>query len=68
MYYVKEVCNLRFFVVIIWSFLVSTIVSYVLTSMAGEPFNLNHTMILAAFFVVVITILGEFVLKEEKSN
>jgi len=64
----KEVYNLRFFVIIIWSFLVSTIVSYVLTSMAGEPFNLNHTLILATFFFIFITILGEFVLKEEKSN
>lgn len=59
--------NLRHIVVIIWSFLISSAVSYVLTSMAGEPFNINHTLILTAFFFVVVTILGEVVLKEEKN-
>lgn len=58
---------MRHIIVIIWSFLISCAVSYVLTSMGGEPFNINHTLMLAVFFFVIVTILGEFVLKEEKN-
>lgn len=58
---------MRHVVVIIWSILIGTVVSYVLTSMGGEPFNMNHTLILAAFLFVIVTILGEFVLKEDKN-
>lgn len=64
----KEVCNLRFIIMLIWSFIISTVVSYVLTSMAGEPFILNHTLVLTVFFFIAATFIGEFVLKEEKSN
>jgi hypothetical protein len=35
--------------------------------MAGETFNINHTLILAGFFFIIVTILGEVVLKEEKN-
>ncbi len=63
----KEVYNLRFVFVMIWSFLISSAVSYVLTSMGGEPFNINHTLILTVFFFLIVTILGEVVLKEEKN-
>lgn len=58
---------MRHIVVMIWSFLISTAASYVLTSMAGEPFNINHTLILTVFFFIIVTILGEVVLKEEKN-
>lgn len=63
----KEVYNLRFIVVLIWSFLISCAASYVLTSMAGEPFNINHTLILTVFFFFIVTIIGEVVLKEESN-
>jgi len=63
----KEVYNLRFVFVMIWSFLISSAVSYVLTSMGGEPFNINHTLILTVFFFLIVTILGEVVLKEESN-
>lgn len=49
---------------IIWSILISAAISYVLTSMAGEPFNITPVFIIASFFVVAIFVLGEGVLKE----
>lgn len=58
---------MRYIIVIIWSILISVATTYVLTSMGGEPFNINHTLILAAFFFAIVTILGEFVLKEDKN-
>lgn len=59
---------MRYIVVFIWSFLISSAASYVLTSMAGEPFNLNHTLILTVFFFIIVTLLGEVVLKEENKQ
>lgn len=56
---------MRIVVVAIWSILISSAISYVLTSMAGEPFNFIHTLILSGIFLVVITLLGDVLLKEE---
>jgi len=55
----------RFIAVLIWSMLISGVVSYVLTSMAGIPFNINHTIILGIIFVAFIMFLGNVALKEE---
>lgn len=59
---------MRLLVVAIWSVLISSAISYVLTSMAGEPFNFVHTLILAGIFLVVITLLGEVLLKEKQEQ
>lgn len=50
---------------IIWSLLISLAISFVLTSMAGDPFIISEAVILAVIFVVVIVLLGDGVLKEE---
>jgi len=55
----------RLLAVVIWSLLISVLVSYVLTSMAGTPFNMNHTLILGLFFTVAIFLIGDVALKEE---
>jgi len=55
---------MRLIMTIIWSILISGAISYVLTSMAGEPFNITFTLIVASFFVVAIFVLGEGALKE----
>lgn len=52
--------------VLIWSLLISSVISYVLTSMAGEPFSITYVFIIAAFFVIVTLLLGESILKEKK--
>lgn len=56
---------MRIIVVAIWSILISSAISYVLTSMAGEPFNFIHTLILAGIFLVAITLIGDVLLKEK---
>lgn len=56
---------MRFIMTIIWAILISATISYVLTSMAGEPFNVIQTLILSGIIGVIVIALGEFALKEE---
>lgn len=58
---------MRYIMTLIWSVLIGGIVSYVLTSMAGEPYNITQTLVLAGIFAIVIFFLGDVVIKEEKS-
>jgi len=53
---------MRFFMVLFWSVLVSSVVSYVLTSMAGDPFNFTLVLVFAAILTVAILVLGEGIL------
>lgn len=64
----NEVQNMRFVMVAIWSVLVGAVVSYVLTSMANEPFNLTSTFVLSGIFAVIAIFLGEVGLKEKKES
>jgi len=57
---------LRYIVAIIWAVLVGAVVSYVLASMADEPFSISGSLVLAAIFAIGIFVLGEGALKEEK--
>lgn len=59
---------MRYLIVIIWSLLISTVISYVVTSMAGEPFSITYTFVMSAFFFIAIVILGEGILKENKEQ
>lgn len=54
--------------VLIWSILISAAVSYVLTSMAGEPFDLTLSAVVAGIFFIAIILLGDVVLKEDKEH
>jgi hypothetical protein len=56
---------MRYIVSIFWAILISFAISYVLTSMGGEPFVLSDSLILAAFFSVAVFILGDGVLTEK---
>jgi len=49
---------------IVWAFILSLAISYVLTSMGGEPFNFSHTFVVASLIVVAVVALGEGALKE----
>lgn len=53
---------------LIWSVLIGGAIAYVLTSMAGEPFNLTATLFLGGVFAITVFIIGEFVLKPEKTD
>jgi len=57
---------MRLIMTIIWSLLISSAISYVLTSMAGDPFNFTHTVVLTIIFVVAIVALSEGALNESK--
>lgn len=59
---------MRYIMVLFWSVLISSVVSYVLSSMAGDSFNLQLTLAFAAILSVAILILGEGILKEEKEQ
>ncbi|MBP2076603.1 DUF2929 family protein [Oceanobacillus polygoni] len=58
---------MRYIMTIVWAILIGAAVSYVLTSMGGEPFVLSEALILSGIFVIAAFILGEGVLRE-KSN
>lgn len=60
---------MRYIMVAIWSLLISSAVSYVLTSMVGESFNFTLALGLAGIFAVAIIVLGDGILKgTEDSN
>ncbi|MDY0406184.1 YjzD family protein [Virgibacillus sp. 179-BFC.A HS] len=59
---------MRYIWTIIWSVLFSATISYVLSSMAGEPFNLTATLVMAAIFCIAVWVLGEGLLKEDKQH
>ncbi len=51
----------------IWSVLISAAIAYVLTSMAGEPFNLTNVLYVGGLLFVIVFLVAEVGLKEEKS-
>ncbi|MBU8792120.1 YjzD family protein [Oceanobacillus caeni] len=56
---------MRYIASIFWAVLISFAISYVLSSMGGEPFVLSHSLILAALFSIAVFILGDGILKED---
>ncbi|SDQ88337.1 Protein of unknown function [Virgibacillus subterraneus] len=59
---------MRFLLPLVWALLISGVISYVLSSMAGNPFNLMNTVILAVIVTIAISILGEGALKSESEQ
>ncbi|OZU90638.1 DUF2929 domain-containing protein [Virgibacillus indicus] len=59
---------MRYIVTIIWAVLISAVISYVLSSMAGDAFSMPGTLLLAGIFIVATFLLGDGILKEDKSN
>ncbi|MBP1969029.1 membrane protein CcdC involved in cytochrome C biogenesis [Virgibacillus natechei] len=59
---------MRYIMTIVWAIIISTVLSYVLTSMEGEPFVLSEALILGVIFSIIVIVLGEFVLKEKKEQ
>ncbi|WP_339228791.1 DUF2929 family protein [Oceanobacillus sp. FSL K6-2867] len=58
---------MRYIMTIVWAILIGAAVSYVLTSMGGEPFVLSDALILSAVFAVAAFILSDGVLREESN-
>ncbi|TQS75819.1 DUF2929 family protein [Ornithinibacillus gellani] len=59
---------MRYIITALWAVLISSVLSYVLTSMGNQAFNLNDTLVLAGVFSIIIFILGDGILKGEKSH
>lgn len=57
---------MRYIMSAVWAVLVSLAVTYVLTSMAGEPFTMEGVLLLAALFFLATVFMGDGVLKEKK--
>ncbi|HLQ84119.1 MAG TPA: YjzD family protein [Pseudogracilibacillus sp.] len=49
---------MKYVMTLIWSMLLSLVVSYVLGSMAGDPFLLSEAVILGVIFFIAIIALG----------
>lgn len=58
---------MRYILTIVWSFLLSAMVVYVLANMSGETFDLNLVYVLTAVFSLVAFI-GDLVLSERNST
>lgn len=58
---------MRVIMTALWSVLISAAISYVLTSMAGEPFNVANVLYVAGLLFVIVFLVAEVGLKEEKS-
>ncbi|QDP39780.1 DUF2929 family protein [Radiobacillus deserti] len=56
---------MRIIVSAIWAFLLSFLVTYVLSNMAGESFEIGSVLILAVIFLVAIIALGEGGLRQK---
>lgn len=59
---------MRYIWTIFWSFLLSQMLVYVVSSMNGAPFNFNTGVILTVAFSVIIFILGDAGVPKEESH
>ncbi|MEN2767655.1 DUF2929 family protein [Ornithinibacillus xuwenensis] len=59
---------MRFVATIGWAVLISFVLSYVLSSMAGETLDLVGTFVVAAIFSIIVFILGDGLLREKKEQ
>ncbi|WP_085992749.1 DUF2929 family protein [Oceanobacillus senegalensis] len=56
---------MRYIVSIIWAVLISGAISYVLTSMGGDPFVLFDMLVLAGILSVATFLLGDGILTDK---
>ncbi|MGP4041818.1 DUF2929 family protein [Gracilibacillus sp. D59] len=57
---------MKYFATIFWAIIILAVVSYVLTSMGGQDFNIASAISLAAIFSIAAIILGDGILTEEE--
>lgn len=55
---------MRVIMAIVWALILSLAISYVLTSMGGEPFNITPIFAVTAFIFIAVVILGDGVLRQ----
>lgn len=59
---------MRYLGVIFWSFVLSNLLAYVLTSMSGDAFVFGPVIVLTVLFSVIITIVGDFVVTPDTAE
>ncbi|WP_047982451.1 YjzD family protein [Ornithinibacillus contaminans] len=59
---------MRYIATIFWAVLISFVLSYVLSSMAGESLDLVATLVVAAIFSIVIFLLGDGLLRQRNEQ
>lgn len=59
---------MKYVMAIVWSFLISCAISYVLSQMAMDPFSLTQTFILTAIFSIFIILLNVAVLNDTEQE
>lgn len=57
---------MRFIITVIWSLLIGSAISYILSAMGGQELTLLQMSIMAGILSIAVFVLGEGVLKEEK--
>ncbi len=59
---------MKYVMTLIWSMLLSFIVSYVLSSMAGDPFILTQALVVGGVFFVAIVALGTVIAPSKQTE
>lgn len=59
---------MRYIATIVWALLISSVLSYVLSSMGGDKFDVMGTIVLAVTMFIAITILGDNVLTDDQTE
>ncbi|MFS0671988.1 DUF2929 family protein [Ornithinibacillus sp. 179-J 7C1 HS] len=59
---------MRYLATIVWAVLITFVLSYVLSSMGGESLDMVSTLVMAAIFSIIIFILGDGILRDQKEQ
>lgn len=64
----NEVTIMRFIITIVWSILLGSMVSFILSSIGEQPFSMGLTLMIAGVFSVAVFLLSEVGLKPQDDN
>ena len=59
---------MRYIITIVWAAAISLVLTYVLSSMAGDSFVFAPVIVLTVLFSIAIFFIGDGVLKEEETE
>ncbi|WP_112180136.1 MULTISPECIES: DUF2929 family protein [Paraliobacillus] len=59
---------MRFLGVVFWSFVLGTLLAYVLTSMTGDQFAFGPVIVLTVTFSIIVTIVGDFIITPDTNE
>lgn len=59
---------MRYIIALFWALVIGGVVSYVLVSMSGDPFNFTHSAIFSFIIFIAVVILGDVLLADKKEQ